>query len=345
MVDTWQPIPLDATWGEFEPGFCLLYTNIDAIVVDARRRESDGTEHQNKVQLRMQRINGERISKTANLDEPIGRTGATRLSVEAAEGDAVRALVIPTVVWSEDGLFSARNLVVMLATTLTITLMMAVLPGSMFYLAFLAGGAVGELIRRFWKSRNHAQIMAPDKLGITMETILPYALTREQGKLWVPPDASSNRRQLVMRRVNAIRTHYLELREDIAYRIECSALFDPAVPTTADFEAALVKFDDATDATPTDRLDALASDVEVSFNVAQANAERLGFEHLPEHARSDARRAGKAARLAAGATTEGERQASLTQVKRILDSLALYYLPTLDERLAIEAGPSGSNPS
>ncbi|WP_040282984.1 hypothetical protein [Tessaracoccus massiliensis] len=78
--------------------------------------------------------------------------------------------------------------------------------------------------------------------------------------------------------------------------------------------------------------------MELTFNVAQANAERLGLEHLPEGARSDARRAGKAARLAAGATTPGERQASLAQVKRILDSLALYYLPTLVERLAIEAG-------
>ena len=41
----------------------------------------------------------------------------------------------------------------------------------------------------------------------------------------------------------------------------------------------------------------------------------------------------------AGASTEGERQASLSQVRRILDELALYYLPRLDETLAIEAGP------
>ena len=344
MVDTWQPIPLDATWGEFEPGYCLLYTNVDAIVVDAQRDYDGGRWGDNEIKLMMQRINGERLEEKVKPGVPIGKTGAARLSGDGREGDVVRSLLFPTVVWSEDKLFAARNLVVMLATTLTITLMMTTLSGSMFYLAFLSGGAVGESIRRFWKSRNHAQIMAPDKLGITMETIHPYALTREQGKLWVPPSANADRRQLVFQRVDAIRTHYMELREDIAYRIECSALFDQAVPATAEFEAALVAFDDATDTTTTDELDALASDVEVSFNVAQANAERLGFGHLPEQARSDARRAGKAARLAAGATTEGERQASLIQVKRILDSLALYYLPTLDERLAIEAGPSVAQP-
>lgn len=344
MVDTWQPIPLHATWGEFEPGFCLLYTNVDAIVVDAQRDYDGGRWADNDVKLVMQRTNGARFTEEVKPSETIGRTGTELLLDDGTDDDVVRALAIPTVIWSEDKLFSTRNLVVLLATTLTITLAMAIVPKSMFYFVFLAGGAVGESIRRFWKSRNHAQIMAPDKLGITMETIHPYALTREQGKLWVPPSANADRRQLVFQRVNAIRTHYLELREDIAYRIECSALFDQAVPATAEFEAALVAFDDATDATDTDQLDALASDVEVSFNVAQANAERLGFEHLPEQARSDARRAGKAARLAAGATTEGERQASLTQVKRILDSLALYYLPTLDERLAIEAGPSAVQP-
>ena len=53
--------------------------------------------------------------------------------------------------------------------------------------------------------------------------------------------------------------------------------------------------------------------------------------------RGPKRRAGKAAHLAAGAATEGERQASLAQVKRILDSLALYYLPTIREKPALEA--------
>ena len=36
--------------------------------------------------------------------------------------------------------------------------------------------------------------------------------------------------------------------------------------------------------------------------------------------------------------TEGEREASLTQVRRILGSLALYYLPTIEaETLSLEA--------
>lgn len=335
MFRAWQPIPLNLCWADVEPGCVLLHTDNDAVVVDARRDKDSSKQ----IVLRMQRLDGERFEQKVKSTEEIGTSAYKELGQQLVEDERIRAVAMPAIVWREDTLFSPRNLMALLATTLLITLMVGSLGPGQFYIAFLAGGAVGVWVRRIWKSGNRLEIMAPDRLGITMETILPYALTLEQGRLWVPPSASANRRQLAFQRVEAIRNHYLKLREDIAYRIECSALFDSAVPTTAEFEAALVAFDDVTDATATDEIDALASDVEVTFNVAQANAERLGIAHLPNEARADARRAGKAARLAAEAATQGEREASLTQVKRILESLSLYYLPTLDERLAIEAGP------
>ncbi len=331
MYSPWDPVDLQTSWGVFAPGAVLFYTDEDAVVVDARRKDK-------KIKLRIQRINGERIEREVKLPESL-RAQAVALLKEGQ----IRAVALPAVIWHEDKLFSPRNLVGILASVivsaaLLVPMMLGGNAGALLYWAFAAGGAAGIYARRLVKG-GKVTFVAPDRLGLSMTTILPYALTREQGKLWISPTAGADRRQLAHDRVAAIRTSYLERREDIAYRIESSALFDPMVPATAAFEAALVAFDDVTDATPTATLDDLATEVELTFNVAQANAERLGLEHLPEGARSDARRAGKAARLAAGATTAGERQASLAQIKRILDSLALYYLPTLDERLAIEAGP------
>ncbi|WP_296135734.1 hypothetical protein [uncultured Tessaracoccus sp.] len=329
--EPWQPVPLETTWGSLPPGAIFVHHDEDGIVVDVRR-----TEHA-KTKLHLQRLNGERFTE----DVKDGATVGQKANAWLHPGDAhdVRAVSVPAVLWRHQGLLAPRTWVGLLVSAVVGTAVVVFASAGQLYLAFLAAGAASVAVQRLFRRGNELQFLAPDRLGITMETILPYVLTREQGKLWVSPTAGADRRQLTFQRVDAIRERHLELREDIAYRIECSALFDPAVPATAEFEAALVRFDDVTDQTPTDELDALASEVEVSFNVAQANAERLGIAHLPEEARGDARRAGKAARLAAGASTEGERQASLSQVRRILDELALYYLPRLDETLAIEAGP------
>ncbi|MDO5501505.1 MAG: hypothetical protein Q4F67_17690, partial [Propionibacteriaceae bacterium] len=333
MYDTWQQVDLRTSWGVFAPGAVLFYTDDDAVVVEAIAKEK-------KAKLRIQRLNGERFEKELKQHESMGLQAEARL-----ESRQVRGMMLPAVLWEEDALFSLRN-GVGLVTSIVVTLAALWLissgstPGAFIYWALMAGAGAGVWARRQVKS-THISFLAPDRLGLTMDTILPYALTREQGKLWISPKRGANRRQLAHERVEAIRDAYLALREDVAYRIESSALFDPKVPATAEFEASLVAFDDVTDDTSTDQLDALASEVEVTFNVAQANAERLGLQHLPEDKRAEARRAGKAAHLAAGAATEGERRASLAQVKRILDSLALYYLPTIDEKLAIGgAAPS-----
>ena len=325
IFNAWQRVPMDLQWKDFAPGAVLLHTDDDAVVVDARLKKDE-----DKVKLTIQRLNGERYEKEVEGKQTLPKAYDGTLHSD------LRAVALPGVIWSRDGLFTPRNLVAILATAIVMSFMLASGAG-MWYLAFVAGGGAGMAVRRYWKGDREVEFLAPDRLGLTMETILPYVLAREQGKLWVPPTYGANRRQLALQRVDAIRNTYLELREDIIERIERPALFDPAVPATAEFEAALVRFEDIDDNTPTEMLDELASEVEVTFNVAQANAERLGLEHLPEDARSAARRAGKAARLAQGASTDGEREASLRQVKKILDSLALYYLPTLDERLAIEA--------
>lgn len=329
MYATWQQVPPDTTWAGFAPGAVLLYNDDEAVVVDARRGQND------KIKLRIQRPNGERFERDVKPGESLGAQAASLL-----EGPGARAMVLPAVIWHEDQLFSPRNIAALLASALVTTVFMVLTslnsnPMSFLYLSFMIAGAAAMGVRRLWKG-GRLTFLAPDRLGLTTGTIHAYALTREAGKLWVPPTPGSDRRGLAYQRVDAIRDAYLGLRGDIAYRIESPALFDPKVPATAEFEAALVAFDDVTDLTSTDELDERATEVELTFNVAQANAERLGLSHFPEHARADARRAGKAARLAAGATTEGERQASLAQVKRILDSLALYYLPAVDEKLAIE---------
>lgn len=137
-------------------------------------------------------------------------------------------------------------------------------------------------------------------------------------------------------RVARIRASYGEAKLDIVRRIEQPALFDQAAPATAAFLEALAKYEDAGSL---DERERAAADVEMTYSVALDHAKAVGLNHLPEHARDAGRRAAKAARLAAQAATGGERDASLQQVKRILDSLALYYLPTLDEQLAVEPPP------
>lgn len=332
MFETWRAVDLETTWGAFEPGAVLFYTDDEGVVCDVRRDES-------KLKVRIQRSNGEQFTHEVKEKHAL-RDLARRLIPRDAWN--LRAMVLPAVMWREDTLWAPRNLVGLAATTVVaiigVVLMATLNMFGMAWLTITAALAAGVGARRLFKGGRLA-FMAPDRLGLTMDTIHAYALTREQGRLWVPPTRGANRRQLALLRVDAIRTHYLEQREDIAYRIECSALFDPAVGATAAFEEALVAFDDVDDDTPTETVDALANEVELAFNTAQANAERLGYRHLPEDSRAPAQRAAKAARLADGATTPGERVAALAQVKRILDSLALYYLPTLDERRALE-GPT-----
>lgn len=127
-------------------------------------------------------------------------------------------------------------------------------------------------------------------------------------------------------RVDQVKAAYGELAADIVYRIEASALFDPAVEQTQRFQLALLAWDPSSPEAAS-----LATEVEESFAEAKATAERLGLEYLPETARGTARRAAKSARLALSATTEEERLAARRQVADLLGSLALYWMPPVDE--------------
>jgi len=140
--------------------------------------------------------------------------------------------------------------------------------------------------------------------------------------------------------VDAVKEEYGRLLSDIVYRIENAALFDPHVPLTQEFTLAMLRWDDTQESLGDEERRVLANRVVASFRAARANAERIGLEHLPTESRRQAATALKAARLAADdGAAPAERTAALSRAVRILDSLALYYLPTGSEaRIVIEGG-------
>ena len=127
--------------------------------------------------------------------------------------------------------------------------------------------------------------------------------------------------------VDGIKEEYGRLLTDLAYRIETPALFDPADELTRRLTTALIRWDTTHETLDGSELGTLAAEVRVAFEAAKEHAEAVGLRHLPEEAREPAGRALKAARVAAGTDSPGEREAALEQVTGILDSLALYYLP------------------
>lgn len=188
-----------------------------------------------------------------------------------------------------------------------------------------------------WQKSRRTEIMLPGTMHLDGSNIVDFALAKRRGE---HPEvrAVEERRSEAQAIVEEIREEFGMLSTDIVYRIDNSALFDTSVPHTEQFHASLMLFDDLPDDAPISAVEAQAAEVEVAYSVARANAERLGLKHLPETVRDDARRASKAAHLAANATTDGERTASLTQAARILESLAIYYLPTIrPDGLALDA--------
>lgn len=188
-----------------------------------------------------------------------------------------------------------------------------------------------------WRRNRRTEILLPGTMHLDGDNLVEFARAKRRGE---HPEvrAVEERRTEAEAAVEEIREEFGLLSTDVVYRIDNSALFDTSVPATEQFHAALIIFADLRSDAPIAEVEAQAAEVEVAYSLARANAERLGLSHLPETVRDDARRASKAAHLAANATTEGERVASLTQAARILESLAIYYLPTLSrETLAIEA--------
>ncbi|MBK7819626.1 MAG: hypothetical protein IPJ61_00755 [Tessaracoccus sp.] len=150
--------------------------------------------------------------------------------------------------------------------------------------------------------------------------ILPTA-----ARSYIPAPAALTAGPTPAERVAVVRDAYGRLLADIVYRIENSALFDAAVPETAEFQLALALWDEESP-----RADELARAIETSFDAARTKAEALGIAHLPETAQGPARRAAKAAETALADGPAPEREAARRWVAEILGSLALYYLPPVD---------------
>lgn len=254
-----------------------------------------------------------------------------------------RVVALPPVLWHEPRARAPRlRDAVAVGTGIVLAVLLLTLSLEWgLYLGWLLGLATWGSITMAWPTRpTHVELLGEPP--ITSHEILEHVLALERGVDWQPdePARTGERRLADARaRVSAIRHAYGAMRTDLVYRIEQPALFDPGVPTTAAFEEALAAFTGG-DGTDLLRLEELAARVEVSFNVAVQHAERKGLSHIPPDNRADVRRAAKAARLAVGAGTDGERQASLAKVRRILDTVALYYLPSTDEALALEPPPS-----
>ncbi|MDO5534777.1 MAG: hypothetical protein Q4F65_09015 [Propionibacteriaceae bacterium] len=173
----------------------------------------------------------------------------------------------------------------------------------------------------------------------------PHARDADGNRLGVDDLLAAARRpsarlEQARHRVDVIKAEYGRLLGSIGYRIECSALFDSAVPTTRAFETALALWADVTSATPEPEVVRRAGMVQVTFEAARAHAETIGYAHLPEASRPLAERGAKAARLAASTSSQAERNTALAQVVRILGELALPHLPDeVAARRTLTTGP------
>lgn len=178
-------------------------------------------------------------------------------------------------------------------------------------------------------------IASLDGMPLTFETIADYARRRSDGES--PRAVAGADGGAARRRVEEIREEYGRRKLDIVARIDAPALFDDAAPTTASFLEALWQYDAVGDEVPGPERERLASAVEVAWAVAVQHAETTGWHHAPEDKRSDLRRASKMAHLVVESPNEGERSASLHQLRRLLLEVGLSYLPTLDEIPALAA--------
>ncbi|RRD48519.1 hypothetical protein [Arachnia propionica] len=255
------------------------------------------------------------ISTHANLDHLDGSERIGELARRWGIVDDVRFLLVPGFTTPPLPKFLWGSLALVCAVlTVTLTLVFGhwwIVPLGVFT-TLVAPLLVGVL-------RSRTRIVGQQQLGVDSSNVHAYALAVARGELWrgALPAASVVDPRLQVQR---IREEYGRLRSDLLFRLESPALFDPAVPTTAAFEAALVEFSETPSAE-------VAARVEVRFEVARQHAVRVGLRHVEPGLRDEVARAGKVARLVLGAGSVGEREAALVQLQRILDSLALYYLP------------------
>lgn len=241
--------------------------------------------------------------------------------------ERVEVIVIPPVRWAGRGEPRPFRLPVTVLVAALVGVLVFATGGVAGAAASLPAAALAALITwNTMRRRLPARILTAGDLHLDGTNIVDYTVARQIGER---PEllTDEQRRTDVVERIEAILEEYGALKLDIGYRIENSALFDSAAPTTQAFEVALVRYNTHSPSLGLDELEELAGELEITYSVARDHAETVGLAHLPATARADARRASKALRLAQGASTDAEREAALEQVTRILDSLALYYLP------------------
>lgn len=137
--------------------------------------------------------------------------------------------------------------------------------------------------------------------------------------------------------VERVKNQYGKLVSDVCYRVEYPALFDVAVPQTAEFTRALIAWDDLKDLSASE-VSELAARIRITFEQAKQHAEHIGMAHLGD-ARPQAETALKALRIATSRSgSKAERAAALKKAQAILESLMLYYLPSPGEAEALSGG-------
>ena len=337
----WDDVPLSTTWRQLHGYNVLIHAddNPNGIVASVHHAAAEMNPLQKELQREIQPdVNwaNVRYSRTPDLatvtllemplDRPVGP------KVREFMGPSGRMVVVPPT--RRDLRHSAHW--AWIGVALVVAVLLFVFGGDVgAWLAVPAGLAVGWLARFAVSRPQPPSFLTAGEQRITALNIVEYVQRRELTG-GSPVVLDEERRAAALRRVDEIKAEYGELLSDIVYRIDYPALFDTAVPTTQQFQVALSALDTMTNPSTAD-LEAMTNELEISYALARDHAETVGLRHLPEAAQAPARRAAKAARLAANAATDGERDASLAQVKRILESLALYYLPTVDEaRLQIE---------
>ena len=145
------------------------------------------------------------------------------------------------------------------------------------------------------------------------------------------PDEPGIAIEVAHERTSELKAEYGALLSDVVYRISNPALFDATVPESREFHLLLMQWDDAVSEATDEDLDALSRELTLAFSTARAHAERVGMDHLPWRARGTARKAAKAAAVARGADSDGERAAARATVAKLLRGLGLHYLPLPDE--------------
>lgn len=319
-MDDYEEIALDTPLADLGAKFTVEFGERVALV-DSRRTRNDLRRH-----LRLH-LDGR--SPTRMLDVPARRpVGEATAALAGLRPTRVRALPAGRIVGSGDGVRQRAWLLLCIPGVVS-GLAGANVDGLSWerFLLLLVGVT---LVVLGW-------LLAGQRRGARQWSFVHGGTTRTLDQLRLPAAMEA----VIVPDVDAVKEEYGRLVSDIVYRIENPALFDPHQPLTQEFTLALLRWDDTQALLEEQERQELATRVVAGFRAARANAERIGIEHLPAESRTQAATALKAARLAADdGAAPAERAVALERAIRILDALALYYLPTGPEaRDAIEGRP------